>query len=188
MKSKNIISAGTRKEWRSWLEKHYLTEKKVGVIVHKKHTNKPSLSHREYMNEAICFGWIDTTIKSINEETFLRYFARRNDKSKWSENTLSYAKELLAEGRMSLEGIKRYKEGLQRKTHDHGIPKNPKMPRDLKKALEEENVLKQFTYFTKSAKRMHLRWLPRAKLPETRKKRIKEIINQISCREVRKNV
>src|SRR3989338_778451 len=182
------IYAGTQKDWRTWLEKNHLTEKKVGVIVHKKHTGKPTLSHREYMNEAICFGWIDTTIKRIDENTFLRYFARRNDKSKWSENTLSYAKELLATGRMSLEGIKRYKEGLQRKTHDYGIPKNPKMPRDLKQALEEENALKQFTYLTKSAKRMHLRWLLRAKLPKTRKKRIKEIIKQISCQKVRKNV
>src|SRR3989338_1613309 len=171
------IYAGTQKDWRTWLEKNHLTEKKVGVIVHKKHTGKPTLSHREYMNEAICFGWIDTTIKRLDEDTFLRYFARRNDKSRWSDNTLSYAKQLLAEGRMAPEGIRRYEEGRSRKTHDHGIPKNPDMPKELKAALKKnKQAQKAFILLTPSMKRMHYRMILHAKLSETREKRVQTVI------------
>ena len=175
------IYAGTQKDWRTWLEKNHLTEKKVGVIVHKKHTGKPTLSHREYMNEAICFGWIDTTIKRLDEDTFLRYFARRNDKSRWSDNTLSYAKQLLAEGRMAPEGIRRYNEGRSRKTHDHGIPKNPDMPEELKADLKKNmRAQKAFLLLAPSIKRLLYRMILRAKLPETREKRVRVAIAAVT--------
>ena len=84
-----LIEAGTHKAWRAWLQKHHLKEKKVGLICHKKHTGKLFLTHREAMEDAICFGWIDTTIKRLDEDRYIRYFARRTDKSRWSENTYS---------------------------------------------------------------------------------------------------
>lgn len=170
------IEAGTHEAWRKWLAKHHLTETRVELLVHKKHTGKPSLSHNEAMCDAICFGWIDTTLKRIDENTFVRRFARRTDKSKWSDNTLRYAKQLLAEGKMSPEGIKRYKEGLSRPTHDHGIPKNPDMDSELKAALEKKKALNAFETFSPSVKRMYLRWLAQAKQAETRTKRIGKIV------------
>lgn len=176
MLQEKLIAAGTQQKWRAWLEKNHLEEKKVGIVVHKKHTGKPSLSHREYMEEAICFGWIDTIIKRLDADRFIRYFCRRNDKSKWSKNTLSYAKRLLTEGRIAPEGIRRYKEGLSRRTHDHDIPDNPQMPRDLKQTLGKANAAEQFSALPPSSKRMYLRWLFHAKLPETRTKRIAAIV------------
>ena len=76
------------------------------------------------MEEAICFGWIDTTIKRLDEDTYLRHFSRRNKNSKWSDNTLGYAKQLIKEKKMTPIGLEFYKEGLKKPTHDHGIPKN----------------------------------------------------------------
>ena len=61
------IGAFDRKDFRKWLEKNHLNEKKVNVVLFKKHTGKKSPSHRELMEEAICFGWIDTTVKRIDE-------------------------------------------------------------------------------------------------------------------------
>lgn len=172
------IDARDQRMWRTWLAKHHLKETSVELLVYKKHTGKPSMSHREAMEEAICFGWIDTTLKRLDHDTFVRRFARRTDKSKWSDNTLSYAKRLLAEGRMTPEGVKRYREGKSRPTHDHGIPKNPRVPSDLKQALETKNAHKQFTAFPKSARRMFLRWLAYAKQPATRQKRIDSIVTR----------
>lgn len=173
------IYARNTQEWRHWLAHHHLNEKSVELLAYKKHTKKPSLTHREAMEEAICFGWIDTTLKRIDEDTYVRRFARRTNKSKWSTNTLSYGKRLLAEGKMVAEGEKRYREGLARPTHDHGIAKNPDMPEDLKHALQEHGLAwKHFEAFPPSSRRMYLRWLEHAKLPETRKKRIVSIVDR----------
>lgn len=131
------------------------------------------------MEEAICFGWIDTTIKRLDENTYLRHFARRNKNSKWSDNTLSYAKELKQKGLMSKEGLQFYKEGLSRPTHDHGIPKNPEMPKEIKEALEKNKTAKaNFEKFPPSAKKMFYRWFLSAKTQETKNKRISLIIER----------
>ena len=174
-----LVEAGTHKIWRVWLQKNHLKENKVGLICHKKHTGKLFLTHREAMEDAICFGWIDTTIKRLDEDKYIRYFARRTDKSKWSDNTLSYAKRLLAEGLMMSEGIKRYNEGLSRPTHHAGIPNNPEMPVDLKNALSKNPVAKKnFYLFAQSYKRTYYRWILSAKLKETRDKRIKAVVQR----------
>ncbi len=166
------ITAFTREDFRNWLEQN-AAEQKVCIILYKRHTGKPAPTHRQLLEEAICFGWIDTTIKRIDESTYARNFCKRNRNSRWSENTLAYAKKLIADGKMSPEGMTYYKLGLQRKTHDHGIPKNPDMPEELETALEKNKIAKNnFEKFPPSAKKMIYRWILHAKLPETRKKRV----------------
>jgi uncharacterized protein YdeI (YjbR/CyaY-like superfamily) len=166
-----------REEWRKWLEKNHLKEKKIGLVRYKKHTGKPSLTHMEAMHEAICFGWIDTTVNRIDDEKYLINFSRRNEKSKWSDNTISYGKSLLKDGKMSPFGIKMFKEGLAKPTHDHGIPKNPDMPIELKREVEKNKTLKEkFEKVSPSAKRMYYRMILRGKQEETRKKTAEKII------------
>lgn len=170
------INVYKKEDFRKWLRKHHQKESKVALIVHKKHTGKLFPTHRELMEEAICFGWIDTTIKRVDEDTFIRYFSKRNQNSRWSDNTLGYAKELIKKGQMAAEGLRFYELGLKRPTHDHGIPKNPDMPPELKLALQKDKIAKDnFEKFPPSAKRTLYRWILRAKLPETRNKRIKII-------------
>ena len=136
------------------------------------------------MEEAICFGWIDTTIKKLDHEKYLRCFVRRNDKSKWSKNTLRYARELIRNGKMSNEGIRRYKEGLAKNPHDLGIPKNPEVPGYLMREIEKDRVTKEnFKKIPPSYKRALLRWLLRAKLEKTKKKRVKIIVQSLRKKE-----
>jgi len=180
------ITVFKRNDFRKWLKKNHKKEKRVCVILYKRHTGKPAPTHRELIEEAICFGWIDTTIKKIDEERFLRNFSRRNKNSRWSENTLGYAKELKKKRRMSSEGLKFYKLGLEKPTHDYGIPKNPEMPSQLNRALgEDKKAMRNFDKFPPSTKRMLYRWMIRAKLPETREKRTKIIVK--SAREGKKD-
>ena len=136
------ITVFSAREFRTWLKRNHKKAAKMAVVVHKKHTGKPSPTHRELIEEAICFGWIDTTIKRLDEDTFLRNFSRRNAASKWSDNTLSYAARLVTEGRMSKEGLHFYALGKAKPTHDHGIPKNPDMQQELKEALAKNNKAK----------------------------------------------
>lgn len=170
----NVFSA---QDFRTWLKKNHKKESKVRVIIHKKHTGKKFPTHRELIEEAICYGWIDTTIKRIDEDTFGRNFSKRNESSKWSDNTLSYAKYLVKQGRMQEQGMHFYKKGKAKPTHDHGIPKNPDMPIELKKALAKDPVAKKiFEKVAPSMKRTLYRYILRGVQQETRDKRVKQIV------------
>ncbi len=167
------VTVFLKEDFRTWLQKYHQKEKKVELVLHKRHTKKNAPTHRELMEEAICFGWIDTIVKRRDEDTYIRTFTRRTDKSNWSDNTLSYAKQLVKEKRMTPFGLAFYEEGKKKPTLDHGIPKNPSMPLALKKALAKEPLAqKKFEAFPPSIKRMLFRWMLRAKRPETLEKRI----------------
>ncbi|MFA7309766.1 MAG: YdeI/OmpD-associated family protein [Candidatus Paceibacterota bacterium] len=171
------ITVYSAKEFRAWLRKNHKKESKLAVVVHKRHTGKPFPTHREMIEEAICFGWIDTTINRLDEDTFIRHFSRRTDKSKWSDNTLSYAKRLAAEGKMSAEGMRFYTMGKGKPTHDHGIPKNPDIPIELKKALAKNAKAKRIVEaYAPSIKRAIFRTILRGKQAATREKTVKKII------------
>lgn len=168
-----------REEWRRWLEKNHLKKEKIGLILYKKHTGKPTLNHKISMEEAICFGWIDTTLKKLDDERYMITYVRRTDKSRWSNNTLSYAKKLIEEKKMSAHGLKRYKEGLQRPVIDFILPKDHKSE-DLYKELDKNKIAKEnFEKLAPSYKRNYVRWIERAKRAETRKKRILETVNRL---------
>jgi uncharacterized protein YdeI (YjbR/CyaY-like superfamily) len=180
-----IVDAGTRKEWRAWLQKNHNKENKVYLIKHKKHTGKPTLNNKEAMEEAICFGWIDTIVKKLDEERYRQTFVRRNKNSRWSNNTLRYAKEMIEQGKISPVGMNVYLEGLKKPTIDHNLPKNPGTPEDLKKQLEKSRKAKEFfNNLAPSYKRVYIYRIEKAKLPETRKKRIKQVLK--NCKEGKK--
>ena len=171
--------AKDRKEWRAWLRKNHQKEKKVYLIKYKKHTGKPSLSHKESMEEAICFGWIDTTIKKLDDERYRRTFVKRNKNCRWSKNTLSYAEDLIKRKLMTKAGLKMYELGLKRPPFDYGRPENPETPEDLKKALQKNKKAETFfTNLAPSYKRFYLYQVLTAKRPETRKKRIRFVVDR----------
>ncbi len=168
------------KDWRNWLKKNHLKKDKIILVKYKKHTGKPIIYNRDSMKEAICFGWIDTTTRRIDEDRYGITYVKRNKNSKWSRNTLSYGKELLKKGKMSQFGIKMYKEGLEKKPHDEGIPDNPRVPKYLKEKIEKDKIVREnFKKIAPSYKRTLLRWLLKAKLKETKNKRIKIIIQSL---------
>jgi uncharacterized protein YdeI (YjbR/CyaY-like superfamily) len=167
----------TMTEWRNWLEKNHVKETKVILIKYKKHTGKPMINAAQAMREAICFGWIDTTAKRVDEDRYSQTYVKRGKNSRWSVNTLRYGKELLKEGKMSPFGIKMYKEGLKKKAFDGHVPANPDMPQGLKDALDKNPKAKAFfETLPPSIKKMHYRRILYPKLEETRLKRIQEIV------------
>src|SRR3989344_2786604 len=136
-KIEKIICPKDRKEWREWLKKNHNTEKSIFLVHYKRHTGKHFLSHRETLEEAICFGWIDTTIKRIDENTFARCFVRRNENGRWSDATLSYARQMIKAKKMAPAGLKAYQIGLKKPSLDYGREKNPAPPQDLLEAVQK---------------------------------------------------
>lgn len=167
-------------DWRNWLKKNHLKKEKIILVKYKKHTGKPIIHNRDSMKEAICFGWIDTTAKRIDEDKYGITYVKRNKNSKWSINTLSYGKELLEKGLMSPLGVEMYEKGLAKKPHDEGIPKNPRVPKYLFEEIKKDKILmKNFKKISPSYKRTLLRWLLKAKLAETKEKRLKIIVQSL---------
>jgi uncharacterized protein YdeI (YjbR/CyaY-like superfamily) len=165
-------------EWRKWLEKNHLKESKVLMIKYKKHTCKPMINAAEAMKEAICFGWIDTTAKRLDDERYCQTYVKRNQNGRWSKNTLRYGKDLLKARKMSEFGIKMYKKGLKKKAFDEHVPDNPTIPKILKDALDNNFKAKTlFETLPPSIKKLHYRRILYPKLEETKLKRVKEVIS-----------
>src|SRR5215813_8427147 len=104
MEIRKTLYVTSREEWRAWLTKHYQSETEVWLIYYKKHTGQPRISYDHAVEEALCFGWVDSIVKRIDDEKFAQKFTPRRDCTKWSANNLRRVRKLMREGRMSEAG------------------------------------------------------------------------------------
>ncbi len=163
---------------RTWLEKNHEKEHKVLMIRHKVHTGKPTFSTSDAMDEAICFGWIDTTLQRIDDDRYGVRYVKRVPNSRWSHNTVARAERLIAEGKMAPAGHRAFKDGMRRPLHD-SFPKIIPVPADLRSALANDPGAKLFfDGLAPSYRRTYTLTVVRAKLPATRKKRIAFVIER----------
>jgi uncharacterized protein YdeI (YjbR/CyaY-like superfamily) len=167
-------------DFRKWLAKNHKAKSHVLVTRYKKHAQPDAPTHLELMHEAIAFGWIDTTAKRIDEDITGINFRKRGPNASWSNNTLSYARKLIKEGRMTPQGLAAYNLGKNKPTIDHGLPKDFPPQKDLIKALSKnKTALNNFNSLAPSAKFMYIVQIERAKLPETRKRRIAKTVEEM---------
>jgi uncharacterized protein YdeI (YjbR/CyaY-like superfamily) len=95
-----LLYVTNSKEWRDWLQKHYQSEKEIWLVYYKKHSGKPRISYNDAVEEALCFGWIDSNVKSIDEERSAQKFSVRNPKSSYSQANKERLKELVRQGKV----------------------------------------------------------------------------------------
>lgn len=167
-----------RNEWRSWLEKHHDSKKEIWLIYYKKQTGKPRIPYDDAVEEAICFGWIDGQIKSLDDEKYIQRYTPRKSKSPWSDINIGRAKKMIKEGKMTKWGLETYHEGMK---NNKIIPssKNFSIPDDFKEALAKNlKALNNFNNFAPSTQLMYVYWISTAKREETRNKRIKEVVER----------
>jgi uncharacterized protein YdeI (YjbR/CyaY-like superfamily) len=180
-KSKSLYVTN-RDDWRSWLKENHRTQKEVWLIYFKRHTGKPRIPYDDAVEEAICFGWIDTTVKRLDDQKYAQKFTPRSEKSKWSELNKRRAKKMIKQGRMTQAGLGKFEQaGKQKNKEAEGKPpgKKPEILPELKKALSaNKKALDNFNNFAPSYRRLYVAWILDAKRQETRDKRIQQVVER----------
>ncbi|GAA4469649.1 YdeI/OmpD-associated family protein [Nemorincola caseinilytica] len=165
-------------EWRLWLQQHHDKKPSIWIVCYKKETGIPTITWSEAVDEALCFGWIDSTRRSVDSGSFIQFFTRRKPTSTWSRINKEKVDRLTAEGRMTPAGqevIEKAKKNgsweLLDQVEDLAIPKE--MEKEFKLHPGSKDF---FLGLSRSVRKQMLHWVTMAKLPETKHKRIKEIV------------
>lgn len=180
MESIEIFYPKTRTEWRNWLMENHQSSNSVWVLFYKMSSSEPSITWREAVDEALCFGWIDSVKKKRDDVSSIQFFSKRRPKSTWSKINKNIVETLISEGLMAEAGFKSIEIAKQNGSWTIlDTVEELLIPKDLQIELEKHaEVNSYFHGLSKSIKKMMLHWLVMAKQPETRKKRIIEIVEQ----------
>jgi|TARA_R100000935_G_scaffold33983_1_gene54455 uncharacterized protein YdeI (YjbR/CyaY-like superfamily) len=176
----------TDEEWRNWLHEHHKSCSGVYLIFYKVAHEKDSMRWEDAVKVALCFGWIDSTVKSLGDGKRRQYFCPRKSKSVWSKLNKTYIKELKNKGEMHPSGLTKIKEAkMDGSWNAMDDVENGVIPEDLKLAFDvEPTAYVNYHGFAASYRKSYLYWLYQAKREETRQKRIREIISL--CKENKK--
>lgn len=185
MKQLEQLFFDTRESFRNWLNTNHDKSPGIWMIYYKKHTGTVCIEYREALEEALCFGWIDSTLKRIDDERYVRKFTPRTNTSNWSNVNKKLVLELIEKGRMTESGLKKIDVWLRtgkvdwksskpaRKTNDREVD----VPDHFLKALaENEPALTNFNNLSRTFKRQYLLWITAAKREQTILKRMKESV------------
>ncbi len=187
-KEVSTFYAKNRKEWRLWLQKNHAIKDSIWLIYYRKKTSIPTLSWSEAVDEALCFGWIDSTARSIDDTRFMQYFSKRKPNSVWSKINKDKIQVLSKKGLITQAGKKSIE--VAKKNGSWNILDDIEkliIPHDLEKAfINKDKAREFFLSLSKSKRKAILQWLVLAKRTETREKRIIEIVDLSSQHQVPK--
>ncbi|MDC6388438.1 YdeI/OmpD-associated family protein [Maribacter sp. PR1] len=182
MKEAKEICPRSREEWRDWLELNHKEKDAIWLVFYKKGTPNFNLSWSESVDESLCFGWIDSTIKTIDNERFKQYFSKRKPKSNWSKVNKDKVKMLIDQSLMKEAGYKSIE--IAKENGSCTIldtVERLEIPEDLEQELRrQKGAMKYFESLNKSSKKGLLYWVASAKRDDTRNKRISEIVENAS--------
>jgi uncharacterized protein YdeI (YjbR/CyaY-like superfamily) len=172
----NSIHPKTRAEWRAWLEQNHSRTEGIWLISYKKATGKPRVEYNETVEEALCFGWIDSKGNKLDEERSMQWFAPRKAGSNWSASNKARVEHLIAAGLIAPAGLAKIEAAKADGSWNALDPVEAlEVPPDLAAALGSySDAVKNFEAFPRSVKRAILEWIANAKRPETRARRIEE--------------
>lgn len=166
-----------RKDWRKWLKENHSSKQSVSLIYYKKQSDRHTMTWSDAVEEALCFGWIDSTRRSRDNESFTQLFTKRKPKSVWSKINKEKVQRLIDEGLMTPAGLQSIEIAKQNGSWEIlDSVEELEIPKDLAKEFRSHPGSKvYFSGLSKSVKKMMLQWIILAKRPETRQKRITEI-------------
>lgn len=175
----------TRQKWREWLQKNHARHNEAWLVFAKRASGKKSVRYVEAVEEAICFGWIDTTVKRLDENFYIQRFTPRTNNRNWSKINLQRFQRMEAEGLMTDAGRAKLPADVapprKRLSSDDPVPKL------VKDALDKDPLAaKNFEGMARSYRRNYLRWVTEAKKEDTRERRLKQVLQWL--RENRKRV
>jgi uncharacterized protein YdeI (YjbR/CyaY-like superfamily) len=173
-----LLEVASRRQWRAWLAKHHDSSSGVWLVFHKAHTGITSQSIDDMVREALCFGWIDSLVKRLDEDRYAVKVTPRKSTSKWSDINRKRWTELKAEGLLTPAGL------AAAPTENSYAPRPviPELPGYIAKALKANSrAWKFFQELAPTYRRDFVVWIHIAKRPETRAKRIRESISLLAA-------
>ena len=169
----------TSKEWRTWLAKHHASSAGIWFVFYKGHTGQKSIPCEDMVREALCFGWIDSLIKRLDDDRYAIKVTPRQPTSKWSNLNRKRWAELKAAGLLTAAGLA----AAPTNNTYAAKPAIPDLPSDIAKAFQEDTKAWEFFQeLAPSYRRYFVVWIHTAKRPETREKRIRESIRLLAAR------
>ncbi len=182
MRERPRFRPASRKAWRAWLERHHASSDGVWLVYAKKHSGRPSLTYNDAVEEALCFGWIDSRIHPIDDVFYMQVFTPRKPKSAWSALNKSRVKRLLASGLMASAGlavVRAAKSSGAWSVMDH--VEQLTMPPDLKEAINANpDARRHWKQYSPGRRKMVLYRLAAARRPETRARYLRDIITSLA--------
>lgn len=172
----NATHPTTRAAWRAWLARHHTRTEGVWLVSWKQATGRPRIDYEAAVEEALCFGWVDSKVNKLDDERSMLWFAPRKAKTGWSKPNKARVERLIAAGRMQPAGLAKI-ERAQADGSWHALDgvEALEVPADLRAALAAlPAATAHFEAFPRSAKRGILEWIQSARRPETRAARIAE--------------
>jgi uncharacterized protein YdeI (YjbR/CyaY-like superfamily) len=176
----------TAATWRAWLEQNHGRATEIWLAYYKKSVGKKSITYKEALDEALCHGWIDSTVNRLDAERYMQRWTPRKPNSVWSVINKARIAELLAAGRMAEPGLAAVriakKNGSWDKLNDiERIGRGGGPPDEVLAAIAAQPGLQEkFAALSPSKKKMLSYWVASAKRPETRERRIAELGNLIA--------
>ena len=176
------VQPKSRKAWRTWLEKHHATSTGTWLVYARKHSGFPSLTYKDAVEEALCFGWIDSKIHPIDDDFYMQVFTPRKAKSAWSTLNKARIEQLLAAGLMTAAGLAAVEAAKASGTWSAGEHAEKLIiPPDLARAIKANSEAnRNWASYTDSRRRAVLYRLAGAKRPETRAKYLAQIIENMA--------
>ena len=171
-----------RQEWREWLLENHNKKQSIWLVHYNKKSNMPSVSWSDAVDEALCFGWIDSTRKSLEIDKFIQFFTKRKPTSVWSKINKEKIERLKQEGLLMPAGYESIMIAQQNGTWNilDDVEKL-EISEDLEKEFNTREGSKEyFLSLSKSVRKSMLQWIKLAKRPETRQKRIVELVEHAS--------
>ncbi len=174
--------AKDRTNWRKWLEKHHQSSAGIWLVYYKKGSGKTRVAYDEAVEEALCFGWIDSTLNPIDEDCYMQLFMPRKPKSGWSKLNKERVEKLINQGLMTAAGLEKIDLAKQHGTWSKLDQVEAfSIPPELEKAFKANKAAKKhFDSLSTWNKKYLLYWLHNAKRPETRMNRIQDIVQSLA--------
>jgi uncharacterized protein YdeI (YjbR/CyaY-like superfamily) len=171
MEITETVTAKDREEWWAWLERHHQSEPEVWLIFYKKGSGIPSVTQAEAVEEALCFGWIDGLIKSLDEQRFAQRLTPRKNLN-WSETNQKRALKMIQQGRMTPAGLAKINFPLQAAAQPKAPKAEPALPEELLDVIRANlSAWQNFEKLPPSHKRRYIGWILSARQADTRLRR-----------------
>jgi uncharacterized protein YdeI (YjbR/CyaY-like superfamily) len=184
MKIGKTLYVTNRNAWRVWLAAHHATEKEIWLLYYKKQSGKPRIPYNDAVEEALCYGWIDSTLKPVDSKKYAQRFTPRKPKGKWSAMNIERLRRLIRQRKVTKAGREAASHVIEgMRNASAGKRLQLEIPSDILKALKSDPVTwRNFSRLPASYKRIRIGWIDESRRrPEIFRQRLKYFLKMTAA-------